>query len=211
MVDVTEVVYGIRPTSDSKEFGILDVLNVLINGGFTSDDEFTYFSQTWEQEELRRSNPYWLGNGAFDLDHNPNSGDCLPGQTCDEGFAEKYTDNSGNQVLHFWFYAAVAYFDGTILSSAGNFVHDGSATNTGQWIQNNREIELFIENYTGGVVIKVGDGVSIEDYNLGVTGEVLGDQMKPQTYVCGPECLNFEPPIPPREVSEWIKEHVGEK
>ncbi len=70
-------------------------------------------------------------------------------------FAEAYDDKSLNQPYHFWFYVASAYWDGSATATWGNEYHDPASSPPAPR----------------------SDGITREDYNLGVKGIELGAQL----------------------------------
>jgi hypothetical protein len=57
----------------------------------------------------------------------PGSNDCYPDEWVHSRRGDwkvKYWDKTANQAFHFWFYAAVSFFDGAGYATAGNEFHD---------------------------------------------------------------------------------------
>lgn len=90
---------------------------------------------------------YFIGDSAFEKPINLK--DIERKQYRDGGWRDVYKDYTGNQAYHFWYYVAVAYFDGNATAMVGNIWHE----------------------LTGG-------GRSIADYYLGVKGRELGYGLK---------------------------------
>ncbi|NJM40497.1 MAG: RHS repeat-associated core domain-containing protein [Anaerolineae bacterium] len=82
-----------------------------------------------------------------------------------------YFDTTANQAYHFWFYAAVAYYEGEGFALAGNFSHDGVAYPRSliDWITGDY---LIINNENGN------PGISSPDLYLGHEGVLFAAAMR---------------------------------
>ena len=172
MIDVTEVLHGVRYDPDEGLFWNQSMKVYGAYGGGTSP----YFLAGPE------SCPSCIFHTEADLS-NP-----------DAGWASEYRDGDGNQAYHFWFYVAVAYFDGKSWAKAGNHKHDGAYPG-GPGEGTNRLIDNFnlvlaglqasaMHAGIGGIPhlqvprMDTGSGVSEKDYDLGVQGANGGSRIR---------------------------------
>jgi RHS repeat-associated protein len=119
------------------------------------------------------------------------------------GWSAQYNDYDAktgphnNQMFHFWFYAAVAYFDGPVVALLGNIYHEIPTSRddrtqglpTGEW--------AFALNPR---LINGGRGNSKQDYALGLRGVELGWALSPQGAS-----------IRLGGVGDWLRTNLGEK
>lgn len=101
------------------------------------------------------NNPYFAGL------------DLLPyissGQNARGDWNPAFYDGSNNQAFHFWFYVASAYYDGNLIASEGNKLHDPVSPGR----QGIGKLPVI------GPAL-VGTGASTQDHMLGRAGVVLG-------------------------------------
>jgi hypothetical protein len=137
MRDVTEVLHGVRYDPSGPSF---------------LDQSFAYL------QGEGNNTPYFLGVNSFNDQEDlvKNEQGLMPNS--DEGWNEKYRDKCGNQAYHFWFYAALAYFDGANKAAIGNLRHDGASVSP----------LPFLEE---------GPGVTEKDYRLGQVGVQKGHEL----------------------------------
>jgi RHS repeat-associated protein len=122
---------------------------------------------------------YRLGN--WPKEYNVKGGEYFLGDEYFEGqgsWSSKFYDFTDNQMFHFWFYAAVSYFYGYTVSIVANEVHDPPQEST----------------FVTDVSI---DGISAQDYLLGVSGTTLGFQIRIGSLRVG-------------DISDWIRENLSE-
>jgi hypothetical protein len=152
------------------------------------DDDF------WEKRDDHTSG-VWIDMSAF---HAPVD---LEGGGRDAGWSEQYKDDSGNQLYHFWFYVATAYFDGARFALGGNFFHDGygavgpiGRAAMRAW---NDAGDGLMPRLTGRKFDMDPGGVSKADYDLGFRGAELGVQIR-------------ESRIPPSGIRAWLRTNLSE-
>jgi len=94
--------------------------------------------------------PYFVGEDWLPFNIK-NDAQCSTGQGDWNGL---YWDGTSNQAYHFWFYVAVAYYDGLSWANLANYVHDD------YW---NGESE---------------GNITKEDYDLSIKGMQLGSLLR---------------------------------
>jgi hypothetical protein len=114
------------------------------------------------------SNPYYIGSDWLLYKHDPQKG----ARHSEQGdWRDEYWDQTPNQAFHFWYYAAVEYYDNWLYATIANRFHD----------------PYILENVCGDDLeklkgIKIGDQditnyfseTSEADYRLGVKGMEFG-------------------------------------
>jgi RHS repeat-associated protein len=115
----------------------------------------------------------------------------------------EYWDKTANQAYHFWFYAAVAFFDGRGLAEIGNLIHD----NPGQW--EDYDYLSSPENEA-----PPSSGISKPDYDLAFQGMDLGDQLRydynlmEEFNFWGCDAKKVHPEWKWTEPGNWIRDHL---
>ena len=142
---------------DEFEQFMIDVSAVIVGYEHDPDSGKAFWAGTLEKG--RQPSKYWIGTEGFDPD--------LPGVAPCGEWKDEYDDGTRGQAFHFWFYVAVAYFDGYTWAEYGNFKHDGYATPVGPAVD-------FVLGLFGLPRLDQGPGVSLADYNLGQEGALLG-------------------------------------
>jgi RHS repeat-associated protein len=157
-----------------------------------------------------RSSPYFIRQDWLPYKHNPQYDD--PNWGGGEGvwihslrgdWNEAYWDKTANQAFHFWFYAAVAFFDGSAWGGLGNVVHDPPI---------NRPAYDYIHSPEDESPPPSGN--SKPDYDLGVKGIELGSKMRKEYldfYLSFGDCPWFPiPALPPLsfDPGNWIRTNL---
>jgi hypothetical protein len=185
MIDVTELLHGIRYDPN-------------LGRSFLQQSMGMY-------QPKNPPSPYFLGGQSF---NDPEDLEQVNGSMpyADMGWATQYWDHLGNQAYHFWFYVALAYFDGEIPAGLGNFVHDGYETALGKIYQ------CTVGNTLGRVFpirLHTGPGVSRQDYDLGVQGARLGSALMRWnlSFVSDPPSRDLG--VRPSQVADWIRNNLA--
>ncbi len=146
--------------------------------GYCSGNNLLVYRVGFGGKYVIDSDPHFLGDEVF------------RGQG---SWKDIYYDYSDNQLFHFWFYVAVAYFDGELVSLVGNIMHEPP-----------RDIDIYInQKYEYHAQAKIwvdpsnlNNGYSVQDYLLGIKGAQLGALLRNGR-------------ITPREMGDWIVRNLG--
>ena len=118
-----------------------------------------------------KSNPYFVGEDWLKYKLDPSKGaryseigDWLP----------KYWDETPNQAFHFWYYAAVEYYDNFGYASSANVVHDPYMF---EWFCGEDLEKLKVFETKPGNITRYFNETSKEDYLLGLKGIEFGALM----------------------------------
>lgn len=106
-------------------------------------------------------------------------------------WSNRYYDYTDNQMYHFWFYVAVSFFDGALMSAAGNFIHDPASD-----VYINAGGNLLQIAHASPWITEEGGGESMQDYLLGKRGVELGFQIRWDV-------------LSPSEVGDWIRNELS--
>ena len=116
-----------------------------------------------------KSNPYYIGEDWLKYKFDQSKGD----RYSEKGdWLDEYWDGTPNQAFHFWYYAAVEYYDNFAYAMAANTVHDPYLLESlcGDDLEKLRE--LLGDNITNRF-----NETSKEDYLLGLAGIEFGALM----------------------------------
>lgn len=154
-VGLTKYAATLYDNGDTDNF-VLD-LTCVINGYCNGDGIFVY------QVGFGSSRYPGVQGGPYFLD-----GDIFRGKG---NWADRYYDDSDNQMYHFWFYVALSYFDSGSNATVGNIYHDPVLANP------LHGLGIGPSQFDIGFWSKDRQGVSVQDNNLGAVGIALGTDL----------------------------------
>lgn len=121
------------------------------------------------------------------------------------GWSPRYVDAlvpevpHNNQMYHFWFYASVRYFDGAHIAWLGNRLHEMRVPGT-------------IAGISTGPLGNNGQGVSRQDYELGLAGIAFGGHLARGSALANKQTLTAWPPsqvIYINQIGDWLRANLG--
>jgi hypothetical protein len=116
-----------------------------------------------------RSNPYFIGEDWLIYNHDPDKGE----RHSERGdWKEKYWDGTPNQAFHFWYFAAVEYYDNFSYAISANLAHDPYMLEPlcGEDLEK-------LNGILGEDITKRFNETSKEDFLLGIKGIEFGARM----------------------------------
>ena len=147
----------------------------------------------WSQAFSAPSSTYWVGYDWLPFENNPgynlqNWDGKRPWIHSRKGdWRTEYWDKTANQAFHFWYFAAVTFFDGRGFANAANVGHEVIQHPTTLW-QDISELE----DWEAPSAV----GKTREDWNLSFAGMNLGERLKTDQliylythsgFICDPE------------------------
>jgi hypothetical protein len=159
----------------------------------------------WSQVPNQANSSYYIHQDLLRYGHNslyddPNWGGGEYGQWIHSrrgDWNEKYWDKTANQAYHFWFYAAVAFFDGSGWAATGNIVHDSPPWDNYNYITSPDD------------EAPPSRGRSKADYDLGLQGMYLGEDLRMASIIqdITGDCDPFSE-IYLKSPGDWIRSHL---
>jgi RHS repeat-associated protein len=151
------------PLFDNDMRGAMWALTITIDGMDANK------GMVWPQANGQKDKNYWLQYDWLPYQNNPD----FDKASWDKGrpwihsrrgdWRVDYWDKTANQAYHFWYFAAVSYFDGAEFARLANFVHEGYP----------REDITKLKDWEA----PSSAGNTDQDWNLSGAGEALGDRL----------------------------------
>jgi RHS repeat-associated protein len=143
------------------------------------------------------NNPSYIGTNWLAFNTQQSSHDSQQGDWLDD-----YFDGTSNQAFHFWFYAAVSYYNGPVIALAANAYHDP------YYVGDPKQMESW--PILGSLWFKNTGETSRQDYQLGVAAvQFVLDVDPAHNTAWGTSCSLAYCSIPTSaNPSTWIKSNL---
>jgi RHS repeat-associated protein len=183
---------------DNDYRGMMWALTHVING--MDANEGTIFSQVGSGGK----STYFIHQDWLPYKHNPQYDDPNWGggergiwiHSLRGDWNEAYWDKTANQAYHFWFYAAVAFFDGPFWAVLGNLIHDPPPWD--------------VIDFTNEFLPPPKSGKTEPDYRLGISGKDFGSRIRGEfmAYYYQSRCPSGHWPSISFDPGNWIRANL---